>query len=339
MKSKLKKTHISVDHFTITSDDRRLINYNSKLLTNYKSGKKIHTSGECKERQFRSYEYFREYYHKRSHNKLRVFVDRYNTPAKKTLYAPNIALKFFSSWENNLTFEEVAKVHNIFVENYHVAFRVSNFHLAVDLYFDANGKDPFEHIVGSIMSGRKVEPWTNPKYPDTYFFHHLNSMFCLVVYNKKLQLLREKVDELSPEAKAELDECYVTRIEFRCRNPHLICSLPVRDLATHNFSSFYPTHLKFLRPDLRKVGNLGLDPSDFKGASLSETKEIMQENRVANNFNYFLRELKSLAEPVKRALGKFRWEPNPDRFPLSKPKLYIKMPRVKFVRFYPNYEV
>ena len=99
------------------------------------------------------------------------------------------------------------------------------------------------------MSGRKVERKTSQKYPDTYFFHSPKSMFCLVVYNKKLQLLREKADELSLGALADLRECFVTRVESRFRLPHFVCGGTLDGLAVRDFSFIYPAHLRFLEPD------------------------------------------------------------------------------------------
>ena len=222
MKLEPKQTRVSIDHLTITSDDRRLIDRKQikmlpKLLIDYSyKGRRPTKSKYRNDSQVRSYEFFHEFKHKRTGNKVHVFLDRFNTEKFKTLYLPNVTVKFFSNWENNLTYSDVVGVGNVLVGLFNVAFRVSFLHVAVDLYFDACGvggaswcvavgdangltdeNDPFERVAGFIMSGRKVERKTSQKYPDTYFFHSPKSMFCLVVYNKKLQLLREKDDELS----------------------------------------------------------------------------------------------------------------------------------------------
>ena len=138
--------------------------------------------------------FFIEYRNLKTGNKLHVFVDRYNTPKYKTLYAPNITVKFFSSWDNNLAYSDVAHVHNVLTEKYNVLLSVSIIHVALDLFFTGK-EDPFMEVLGCIKSGRKIEPWKHPDYPYTYFFHELNGPFCLAVYNKREQLLAKKLKE------------------------------------------------------------------------------------------------------------------------------------------------
>ena len=60
--------------------------------------------------QVRSYEFFHPFKHKRTGNKVHIFVDRFNTEKFKTLYLPNVTVKFFSNWENNLTYSDVVGV-------------------------------------------------------------------------------------------------------------------------------------------------------------------------------------------------------------------------------------
>ena len=142
------------------------------------------------------------------------------------------------------------------------------------------------------------------KYPDTYFFHSPKSMFCLVVYNKKLQLLREKVDELSAEALADLRECFVTRLESRFRLPHFLCGGTLDGLAVRDFSFIYPAHLRFLEPDRRKLRKLGLRARDYRDLCLSDVRDLLAAEGVATNFPYYLREIESLAKPVRAALAR-----------------------------------
>jgi hypothetical protein len=215
------------------------------------------------------------------------------------------------------------------VENYNIRLAVSMVHVAVDLYFRC-GSDPFLQVLGSIKSGRKITPWKHPDYPNTYLFQLANAPFCLVVYDKRKQLLDRKREELSAESLAELDELYVARIESRFRNPYPIAALG--DLATSNFSWIYPRHVKFLKADREKLGNRGIKAREFRGLSLTALRELLRGKGIKNNFPYYLREIDSLAEPVRAALAGYRWEPNPSKYPLNAPELVIRKQRVVFVR-------
>jgi hypothetical protein len=331
MKFKLVKTALSIDHITLTSDDRRFIKFKPKILAGYKyCGRKETAKSPEDKHMTKSYRHFYIYRNLRTGNKLHVFVDRYNTPNYKTLYAPNITVKLFSSWDNNLAYSDVVHVHNILTEKYNVLLTVSIIHVALDLFFTGT-EDPFMEVLGCIKSGRKIEPWQHPGYPNTYFFHELNGPFCLAVYNKREQLLAKKLKNLSPVAIRQLGEVYVTRLESRFRNPYP--GLPtLRELATWDFSWIYPRHVKFLEADSGKLGNLGVRPQRYRGLSLSGLRALFRRVGIKNNLTYYLREIKRLADPVEAALNQFRWDGNPDRHPLSVPKLRIRKQRIKFIK-------
>jgi hypothetical protein len=331
MKFELIKASLSIDHITLTSDDRRFIKFKPKILPGYKYCGREETA-KSPEEKHRTKSYWRYYIYRslRTLNKVHVFVDRYNTPKYKTLYAPNLTVKFFSSWDNNLTYSDVAHVHNILTEEYNVLLSVSIVHVALDLFF--TGKDdPFMEVLGCIKSGRKIEPWKHPDYPYTYFFHELNGPFCLAVYNKREQLLAKKLKDLSPVSIRQLDDVYVIRLESRFRYPY--SGLPsLGELATWNFSFTYPRHVKFLAADREKLGNHGIRPKEYRGMSLAGLRALLSRLGITNNFTYHLREIKRLADPVEAALRSFRWDRHPGRHPLSVPKLKIRKQRLKFIR-------
>ena len=98
MKLKLIKTALSIDHITLTSDDRRFIKFKPKMITRYHYCGRAPTSDGNQSKDMNSiYESYHEYRNLSTGNKLHIFVDRYNTPKYKTLYAPNFTVKFFSS--------------------------------------------------------------------------------------------------------------------------------------------------------------------------------------------------------------------------------------------------
>jgi hypothetical protein len=331
MKFKLIKTALSIDHITLTSDDRRFIYFKPKMITKYHYCGRAPTSDGSQSKNMRSiYEFYHEYRNLSTGNKVHIFVDRYNKTNYKTLYAPNITVKFFSSWDNNLTYSDVAHVHNVLTEEYNFLLSVSIIHVALDLFF-VGRDDPFMEVLGCIKSGRKIEPWKHPDYPHTHFFHELNGPFCLAVYNKREQLLAKKLKDLSPESIRQLDDVYVIRIESRFRNPYP--GLPsLGELATQDFSFIYPRHLKFLAADREKLSNHLIRPKEYRGLSLAELRTFLKRLGIINNFTYHLREIKHLADPVEAALGGFRWYRHPDRHPLSVPRLKIRKQRLKFIR-------
>ena len=330
MKLVLTKTRVSIDHITLTSDDNRYLRFDPYIMSRYKYAGPVKTTNSPENKDVsKTYRMFHEFFHLKTGHKLHVFSDRYNTKDYKTLFAPNLTVKFFSSWDNKLAYSEVAWVHNILVENYHVSLAVSMVHVAVDLFFRSSA-DPFLQVLGSIKSGRKITPRQHPNYPNTYLFQLANAPFCLVVYDKRTQLLDRKREELSAESLAELDELYVARIESRFRNPYPIAALG--DLATLDFSWIYPRHVKFLKADREKLGNRGVKAREFRGLSLTELRKLLRGKGISNNFTYYLREIESLAKPVKAALADHRWEPDPAKYPLKVPALVIPKQRVVFVR-------
>jgi hypothetical protein len=329
MKFELLKASLSIDHITLTSDDRRFIKFKPKMIAGYHYLGRVPTN-RTQNKEDRLYQFFHEYRNLKTGNKLHIFVDRYNTPKFKTLYMPNITVKFFSSWDNNLAYSDVALVHNILTEEYNVLLSVSIVHVALDLFFTGK-EDQFMEVLGCIKSGRKIEPWKHPDYPYTYFFHELNGPFCLAVYNKREQLLAKKLNDLSPESIRQLGEVYVIRLESRFRYPYP--GLPsLGELATYDFSFIYPRHLKFLAADREKLGNHGVKPKQYRGLSLAWLRALLSRLGIMNNFTYHLREIKRLADPVEAALDKYRWDRHPNRHPLSAPRLKIRKQRLKFIK-------
>ena len=121
-------------------------------------------------------------------------------------------------------------------------------------------------------------------------------------------------------------------MESRFRLPHFVCGGTLDGLAVRDFSFIYPAHLRFLEPDRAKLRKLGLRARDYRDLCLSDVRDLLAAEGVTNNFPYYLREIESLAEPVKAALADYRWEPNPAKYPLNVPELVIPKQRVVFVR-------
>ncbi|MRR30874.1 hypothetical protein EG834_11250 [bacterium] len=136
---------------------------------------------------------------------------------------------------------------------------------------------------------------------------------------------------MTPKMLQELDGVHVIRLESRFRNPYP--GLPtLRELAAWDFSFIYPRHVKFLAPDRVKLNNQGIKPKQYRGSTLAGLRALLSRMGIRSNLVYYLREIKRLTDPVKAALGVFRWDRHPDRHPLSVPKLRIRKQRIKFIK-------
>ena len=76
----IHKVKVSIDHVTVTSDDMKILTFNPYILSRYRylpkkpTRKKKHTKHK---RQ--SYEFFHEFRHKKTRNKVHIFNDRLDT--------------------------------------------------------------------------------------------------------------------------------------------------------------------------------------------------------------------------------------------------------------------
>ena len=263
---KINKVKVSIDHITLSSDDRSIIRVDPTILSKYKYlGRKRTDSEKHPDQVIKTYEFFHEFKHKKTGNKLHVFVDRFNKEDFKTLYMPNVTLKFFSSWDHNLSYSEVVHVHNLLTLEYNVKFSISEFHVAVDLYFKSK-KSPIDRVVGLIKSGRLIGMKPSVKYPKTYYSHSFRSRFFISAYDKTYQLKKEKTFELSAKSLRELDRFQVVRLEPRFNNTALRLVTSLEGLATRDFSFIYPQYIKILRPDRDKLAKHGIKAKDYRGS-------------------------------------------------------------------------
>jgi hypothetical protein len=329
---KISKVRVSIDHITLSSDDRSIITLKPTIFSKYKYlGKKRTDSGEDSKQMVKTYEFFHEFKHKKTGNKLHVFVDRFNKGDFKTLYMPNVTLKFFSSWDYKLSYSEVVRVHNLLTEKYNVLFGVAEFHVAVDLYFKSMN-NPIGKLIGLIKSGRKIGMKPSEKYPHTYYSHSVTSRFFLSAYDKTYQLKKEKAFELSAESLMELGKFQVIRLEPRFNNTALRVVTSLEELAMKDFTFIYPQYIKFLRPDRHKLAKHGIQPKDYRGKSLIQLRNTLRKKGVVNNFTYYLIDNKRLSKPIHVALKDFRWERQPDNYPLSIPAVRIKPQGIQFIQ-------
>ena len=329
---KISKVSVSIDHITLSSDDRSMITLDSTILKKYKYGGRKRTyHGEDSEPMAKTYEFFHEFKHKKTGNKLHIFIDRFNKDNYKTLYLPNLTLKFFSSWDHNLSYAEVVRVQNLFTDEYNVGFAVSEFHVAVDLYFKGK-KNPIKRLAGLIKSGRKIGMKPSERYPHTYYSHSERSIYFMSAYDKTHQLKAEKAFQLSGKSLKDLDRYQVARLESRFNNTALGLVPSLEKLATKDFSYIYPQYLKILRPDRDKLAKHDIHPLDYKGKYLVDLRNMLKEEGIVNNFTYYLKDYKRLSQPIRAALNDYRWERNPDNYSLSRPSVRIKPQKVQFIK-------
>lgn len=345
MNYNIHKVSVTIDHATVTSNDRRKIDFKPEVLKRYRllgwipTARKKDKDPQGKDQEDNDqqgkvqqvssiYSHFHDFEHKKTRNKLKVFSDRYTGK----LYAPNLTVKFSPSWKEPLSYEEVVWVLNRLISSYNVEFNLAEFHVAINIFSDVDD-DYFDLIVNRTKSNRKIDPQEHPDYPRTFNYHSITTESRLKAYDKKFQLLKEKIEYLSKRSIKKLKGLNVVRLEVRFNNTKLGIIPFIQDLAVADFSFIYPQHIKFLRPHKSRLRNVGLEPVDYRALSLIELRRLLEDQyRVKHNFYYYLRENKTLARPVRRALKKFRWCKSPDKFPLAEPKITVRSQKVKFTK-------
>lgn len=301
----MDKVKISIDHITVTSDDRRRIDFES-TIRGYKYLGFKPTKG--------SYKIFHEYLHTETKNKVHILTDR-----REAYYLPNLTIKFFPTWENKLRYDKIIRVLNQITEKYNIPFNLSQYHVAIDLFTQCNHLD---RLVKWTKSGRKYDP--KEEYPGTYYFHSWISKFSLIAYDKKKQL---KNKDLSEEAIQELTNYNVTRIEARYRDNYEIPS--IEELATHCFKDLIPRRIQFLAPDNTKLRKHGIKPIHYKDIGLKGLSRLLEAKEV-NNLFYYTKENTRLSNMVKTALKKYQWCTSPHDHPIVPIKLVIRPQGIKF---------
>ncbi len=320
MEFHIDKVKVSIDHITVTSDDRRRIHFDYNTFRGYrylgiKPTKETKGTGETK-----GYRIFHEYLHTETLNKVHILTDR----ILEAYCLPNLTIKFFPSWENKLKYEEIIKVLNAIMEKYNIAFNLSQYHVAIDLFSD---KNHLVRLVSWMKSGRRYDPIEDTKLPGTYYFHSVISKFCLITYDKKKELLKKK--SLSERAKRELANCNVTRIEARFKNYEIPS---IEELATYCFAVLIPRCIDFLTPDDIKLRKHGIKPSHYKGIGLKGLRKLLKNKGVEHNLFYYTKENAHLSTIVKAALKEYKWCASPHDHPILMPKLVIRPQGIKFIK-------
>ena len=315
----IHKIKVGIDYVSVSSGDRRRLHFDPKTIGDpykYLGMKPTKDTGERK-----IYETFHEYKHKKTGKKLHIFTQR----PKSYYYPPNLKLWFFSSWENNLRYEEVIDVMNTLTDKYNIPFNLSGYHVAIDLFSDAD-HNHIDDMVKWMKSGRHYDP--KESYSGTYYLHLEVSEFGLCVYNKKQQLLKNK--ELSDGSIKALENCNVTRIESRFFNAVEITTL--LELAVHCFIDLIPTHVKFLMPDNTKLIKHGLKPHQYQNIGLKALRKQLKRKGVKYNLFYYTKENTHLTNMVREALEQYRWCVSPDDHPILQPKISIRPQNIKFIK-------
>jgi len=310
------EVRVRIDHVTVTSDDKRRIVFNPRCVKGYKYlGRKPTVDPE------ESYSIFHEYRHIKTRNKVHVFTER-NDDA---LYLPNLSIKFFPTWEYPLKYSEGVDVVNCITQEHNMAFNLSQYHVAVDLFSKQHHLD---RLVSWTKSGRQYDPEKDSKYPGTYYFHSDASVFQLIAYDKKKELIDKK--KLTRQGKQALKNRNVGRFESRFYHASEISTL--EQLAIHCFIDLYPRHLKFLEPDDLKLSKHGIKPRSYRGLGLKGLRTLLKQHGTDSNFFSYTRDNPELSGMVKRALMKFRWCETPDKHPIALPKLVVRPQGVKFIK-------
>lgn len=310
----IKEVKISMDHITVTSDDRRRIRFQTNIIEGYRYlGRKPINSNQDEY----GYKVFHEYQHKHTKNKVHVFTDR----AKEAYFLPNLTIKFFPTWENKLIYGEVVRVLNYFIEKYNCSFNLSQYHVAIDLFSEENN---LKSVVSWMKSGRKYDPPEHPKYPGTHYFHSTVSHFNLIAYDKKKEVISK--ENISNKALKKLNSCNVMRVECRFKYSLEIYALP--DLGRYCFDNLMSNRFNFLMPDADKLQKQGIDSADV---GLKGLRRLLKDKGVKHNLFYYTRENTALTHQVLYALKQFRWG-KPEYHPLLVPKLIIRPQRVKYIQ-------
>ena len=318
MEFNINEVKVSIDHITATSDDRRRIQFEANTIKGYRylGMKPTKETNETK-----SYRIFHEYLHTETLNKVHVLTDRIS----EAYYLPNLTIKFFPAWENKLKYEEIIRVLNAITVRYNIPFNLSQYHVAIDLFSKDNYLD---RLVAWIKSGRKYDPEEHPDYHGTYYFHSERSQFYLVAYDKRKQSLEK--GEFSENARRELDNCNVTRIEARFNDASEIPSL--QELATHCFEDLIPRRIEFLMPDDIKLRRHGIRPSHYQDIGLKGLRGLLEAKGVEHNLPYYTKENIQLSTIVKAALQKYRWCATSCDHPILQPKIIIRPQKIKFTK-------
>lgn len=323
MKLTIDKVKVSIDHITVTSDDRRRNEFDPETIQGYRYFGFKPTKGTEESKMYRV---FHEYRNEKTRNKVHIFTDR----EEAAYYLPNLTVKFFPTWEHKLKYSEIIRVLNYISERHNVAFNLSQYHVAIDIFSERNYLD---RLVAWMKSGRHWDPEGNPNYPGTYYFHAQTSIFGLIAYDKKKQVFQKydlNKEYLSRESKRELRDCNITRIEARFRETSSISSLA--QLATHNFKNLIPRHIDFLLPDKAKLIRQGIAPRHYKGIGLKELRKLLKKKGVKHNFFYYTKRDQNLIDMVVKAVIKFRWCDSPLQYPVYQPKTVIRPQGIKFTK-------
>ena len=335
MKFKFNKVKVSIDHITLTSDDTSFIVFNPKVISNYKfigqrNIRKMHKN---------TYKTYLEFSHLKTFNKMFVFTDRGNVLGERddneyNYFLPNATIKFYSSWDNPLTFQEVAGVVNEVVKEYNIAFNLAEFHVAIDL-FSGPDDNYLEALKGVTKSNRIYDPDEDPDKPGTYYYQSNDNKkypFRLLTYDKKKDLLDKNKNRIISEISLnELIEVCIIRIEFRVYNTVMGIVPSLESLADYCFDGLFETRVQFFEPDLLKLEKQGLDPDTCKNMRLKELKQYLKENGIVNNFFYYTKKDENLINLVEQALKYFRWCNCPEEYPIIQPQLILKPRKIKFV--------
>jgi hypothetical protein len=331
MNFKIQKVRVSIDHLTMTSDDRRKIKFDPAVLSRYKYLGKRRTvkNPSDDEDYFPGYAFFHKF-GRQTGRKVHIFCSGDNPPDR--FYVPNLVVKFYPHWESPLSYREVVSVLNELIEKYGVNFSVSQFHVAVDL-FSERDRQTIYRLAGRSKSRRTINP--KELFPRTFYFQSQRAPFRQILYDKRRALLKKRKKEgheLSSQAIRAIKQHEISRFESRVNNTSLrwVPSLPT--LANMDFRFLVPQHLAFLKPQEERVVQHGLSPKVFRNWSLIELRRKLKAKGITNNFFYYTEPDERLGGPVLRALGRFRWCDNPDKYQFLLPEFRIRPQGIEFVR-------
>jgi hypothetical protein len=337
MKFNIKKIKVSIDHITLTSDDTSSIDFDPDIIKGYQHLGPRNIK-KPKKKQKETYKTFLEYRHSKTLNKILVYTDRSKIDAdtediEYNFFLPNITIKFFSSWDNPLSYEEVVSVRNDIVKEYNIAFNLAEFHVAIDLYSDLK-HNYLNDLKGLTKSGRIYDPDEDPKFPGTYYFQSRENPkypLRLIMYDKKKEIL-DKKKRISNKNLEELLNVNVTRAEAKVYNTVMGMVSSIEALAKYCFIDLYPKHIQFLEPDETKLIKHGIDPTNYEGLRLKELRQFLTEEGIKNNFFYYTKDNSQLANIIKEALNEYRWCKNPDKYPIIQPKLVLRPKNIQFIK-------
>lgn len=226
---------------------------------------------------------------------------------KRIKDAPNASplyLIFYTEYDHLISYRDVYPVELYFKNSKH-SLRISQIHLATDIItYQRTGL--YASLIRAIKPGFKRLP--SEIYDTSMYFGKANSSNALVVYDKLVELAKEKGKHLPGD---------VCRVETRLKPPKLFNFVQtIDDLAVQDWSFVYPKYFSLhqLKPKLEKgIATIGIECKK----PIWDLRDTMEEKfgiTPSNFYRDYLMDHPLFSNPVREALSEYRWCHNYTQF-------------------------